>query len=317
MEIKTFDDFITSVINRLKEEFQDCSVEKTHVTKNNGVRLCGITMRPSDSTSITNNIHVAPNVYMETYFTEFQKGRPFADIINELKSIYRRNMDSEAAGIQAGMALDFASIKDSICYMLVNKQLNAEFLSTVPNRDFCGLAVIYYIRLVASDKGFATVKITDRLAGIWGISEDELYEIARTNTPRLERGCVMPLSEVMDDTSQRDTSGRYSWFETFDFTNANDRDLPMFVATNASKTHGAVAIMYDGLLEAVAERIGSFFVLPSSIHECILASDKLGNAEAMARMVKDVNATEVKADEILYDGCFYYNAEKHKLQRVC
>jgi len=47
-----------------------------------------------------------------------------------------------------------------------------------------------------------------------------------------------------------------------------------------------------------------------------LAPGSLGNAEAMTRMVKDINATELAADELLYDGCFYYDAEKHKLQRV-
>lgn len=316
MEIKIFDDFIAAVIDVLKAEFQGCRVETARVTKNNGIRPCGIIVEPPGGTGIK-DMSIAPNVYMQPYFADFQKGRPFEDIINELKSIYRQGMDNTEVGIQAGMVLDFDRIKDSICYMLVNKVLNAEFLSTVPHRDLYGLAVIYYIRLAPSDEGFATVKITDKLAGRWGVSEDELYETARTNTPRLERGCVIPLLEIMDDNSQRDTSGRYSQFETFDFTNAHDRDLPMFVATNANKTHGAAVIMYDGLLEAVSERIGSFYVLPSSIHECILAPASLGDVGAMTRMVKDINATEVKAEEILYDGCFYYDAGKHKLQRAC
>lgn len=316
MEIKTFDDFIASVIDVLKEEFQDCGVETARVMKNNGIRPCSVTVKPPGGTGIK-DMHVAPNVYMETYFADFQKGRPFEDIIKELKSIYRQGIGNTEVGIQAGMALDFDRIKDSICYMLVNKEWNAKFLSTVPHRDFYGLAVIYYIRLAPSDEGFATVKITDKLAGRWGVSEDELYEIARTNTPRLERGCIMPVSEIMGGASPQDTDDRCSRHDTFDFTNAHDGDLPMFVATNANKTHGAAVIMYDGLLEAVSERIGSFYVLPSSIHECILAPASLGDAGAMTRMVKDINATEVKAEEILYDGCFYYDAGKHKLQRAC
>ena len=243
MEIKTFDDFIAAVIDVLKEEFQDCSVETARVTKNNGIRPCGVTVKPPGGTGLK-DMCIAQNVYMETYFVDFLKGRPFADIIKELKSIYRQGMGNTEMGIQAGMALDFDRIKDRICYMLVNKVLNAEFLSTVPHRDLYGLAVIYYIRLAPSDEGFATVKITDKLAGRWGVSEDELYEIARTNTPRLERGCVIPLLEIMDDNSQWDTSGGCSRYDTFDFINTHDGDLPMFVATNANKTHGAAVIMY-------------------------------------------------------------------------
>lgn len=315
MEIKTFDDFISSVIDVLKAEFQGCRVETAHVTKNNGIRPCGVIVEPSGGTGIK-DMSIAPNVYMQPYFADFQKGRPFEDIINELKSIYRQGMDNTEVGIQAGMALDFARIKDSICYMLVNKEWNAEFLSTVPHRDFYGLAVIYYIRLAPSDEGFATVKITDKLAGKWGVSEDELYETARVNTPRLERGCVMPISEIMGSASPQGTDDRCSRYDAFDFINARDGDLPMLVATNASKTHGAAVIMYDGLLDAVSERLGSFYVLPSSINECILTPASLGDAGAMAELVKDINATELAADEVLYDGCFYYDAEKHKIQRV-
>lgn len=313
MKIKTLDDFTASVLNELLKEFPGCEVQEKPVTKNNGIRLCGITVKPEGAS-------IAQNVYMEEYFADFQKGCTFADIIKELKTVYRNSMDGTPAGINVETVRDFSRIKDSICYMLVNKELNAELLQAVPHRDFHGLAVIYYVKLAPVKEGFTTVKVTDSLADLWGIGENDLYQLASVNTPRLDRGCVMPLLNIpgcpAERTGSQDNADGCTHHETFDFSSVSEGSLPMYLATNAGKTHGAAVILYKGLLEAVAERTGSFFVLPSSIHECIFVPGRPKDAETMTKMVKDVNHTEVAADAVLYDGCFYYDAESHELQRM-
>ena len=53
-------------------------------------------------------------------------------------------MDNAAIGINTDAIQDFSFAKDKICYKLVNRELNAGFLSTAPYRDFHGLAVAYY-----------------------------------------------------------------------------------------------------------------------------------------------------------------------------
>lgn len=64
-QIKTFDNFVASVKDALAKEFQGCQVGIIPVTKNNGVRLQGISIRPKGTS-------IAPNIYMEKYFSDFQ-----------------------------------------------------------------------------------------------------------------------------------------------------------------------------------------------------------------------------------------------------
>ncbi len=310
-QIKTFDNFVASVKDALAKEFQGCQVGIIPVTKNNGVRLQGISIRPKGTS-------IAPNIYMEKYFSDFQDGRPFTDIIKELKSVYRQGMDNAAMGINADAIQDFSFVKDRICYKLINRELNEEFLFTAPHRDFHGLAVIYYIDLSHAGGDMASVTVTGSLADIWGVDEEELYGLASVNTPKLNRGQIIPLSDELDSLvgnhSPQDEG--CCQYDRFDFTSVGEGILPLYIATNARKVYGSAVILYKGLLEAVAKITGSFFVLPSSVHECIFAPGEPGDAERMAEMVRSINATQVAAEEVLYDGCFYYNAESHELHRA-
>ena len=310
-QIKTFDNFVASVKDVLAKEFPDCQVGIIPVTKNNGVRLHGISVKPQGTS-------IAPNIYMEKYFSDFQDGRLFADIIRELKSIYRQGMDNAAMGINTDTIQDFSSVKDRICYKLINRELNAEFLSTSLHRDFHGLAVVYYIDLSQAGGDMASVTVTGSLADIWGVEEEELFGLASMNTPKLNRGQISPLSGELDSLvgihSPKDEG--CCRYDRFDFTSADKNSLPLYIATNARKVYGSTVILYKGLLEAVAKRTGSFFVLPSSVHECIFAPGEPEDAERMAEMVRSVNAAQVAAEEVLYDGCFYYNAENHELHRA-
>ena len=262
-QIKTFDNFVASVKDALAKEFQGCQVGIIPVTKNNGVRLQGISIRPKGTS-------IAPNIYMEKYFSDFQDGRPFTDIIKELKSVYRQGMDNAAMGINADAIQDFSFVKDRICYKLINRELNEEFLFTAPHRDFHGLAVIYYIDLSHAGGDMASVTVTGSLADIWGVDEEELYGLASVNTPKLNRGQIIPLSDELDSLvgnhSPQDEG--CCQYDRFDFTSVGEGILPLYIATNARKVYGSAVILYKGLLEAVAKITGSFFVLPSSVHDC-------------------------------------------------
>lgn len=312
-QIKTFDNFVASVKDALAKEFPSCQVGIIPVTKNNGVRLQGISVRPKGTS-------IAPNIYMEKYFSDFQDGRLFADIIKELKSVYRQGMDNAAIGINTDAIQDFSFAKDKICYKLINRELNAGFLSTAPHRDFHGLAVIYYIDLSHAGGEMASVTVTGSLADTWGIDEGRLFGLASINTPKLNRGRISPLSDELDILvgihSPHNTGCGCCQYDGFDFTSVGEGILPLYIATNARKVYGSAVILYKGLLEAVAKITGSFFVLPSSVHECIFAPGEPEDAERMAEMVRSINATQVAAEEVLYDGCFYYNAESHELHRA-
>lgn len=307
--INTIQDFTAAVQTALTAAFPECRIEAVNVTKNNGVHLTGFAIHP-------HNKKVAPTIYIEPYFAALQSGQPLASVISQITGTCTAALSCSETGIDTEEITDFNRVKDKICYKLIGKAINSELLSTVPHRDYHDLAVAYYIRLALTDNGLATLNVTETLAKIWGVEEETLYSLAHKNTPVLSRGCIVPAADILgspfsascNDTHESNT------YDGFDFTSAAEDGLPMYVATNTNKTYGAGILLYDGLLDAVAENLGSFYVLPSSVHELIIVPEKFGDLSEMKQMVKEINAAEVPTEEILSDNCYCYDTDTHELK---
>ncbi len=308
IKIMTISDFTNAVKEKLSESFPECSIENVTVTKNNGVCLTGFAIHQ-------NNGNVAPAIYMEPYYSGLQSGIPFEDIIRKIIQECRAALETAAAGIDADKIQDFAAVKDRICYKLINRQMNKELLTTIPYRCYHDLAIAYYLQLSCTDEGMATVLVTNSMAQRWGMDEAQLFELAHENTPRLNRGCVIPLEMAINGTAHGHVCHAY---DQYDFTKASETEMPMYNATNASKLYGASILLYDGLLEGVAGEIGSFLILPINIHETIFVpyKEECANIKDISQMVREINATEVGAQDILADNVYFYDAGKHTLESV-
>ena len=68
-----------------------------------------------------------------------------------------------------------------------------------------------------------------------------------------------------------------------------------------------------GVLEQLGEKLGSFYALPSSVHEFVLYAfpEKTDeNSISLSEMVREMNATGVvENNDILSDHAYFYNAE--------
>ena len=73
--------------------------------------------------------------------------------------------------------------------------------------------------------------------------------------------------------------------------------------------------LYGGTaLDVAAERIGGdFFLLPSSVHECILVPKNGFDEKELQNMVMTVNQSQVSPEDRLSDNVYSYDANEHKL----
>lgn len=301
--INTIKDFTAAVHTALSAAFPERQIEPINVTKNNDVHLTGMKI-------MSHNNKVAPAIYMEPYFNMLKSGNPLEEVIIQIVSSCRAALSCTNAGIGAEDLTDFAYVKDKICYKLVNKHMNSALLTTVPHRDYLDLSIVYYIRLAQTDNGLATLNVTDSLAHTWGVDEETLFSLASSNTPLLCRGIVLTMDNVLDKSVNSQTKT----YDHFDFTCSETHILPMYVATNTNKTYGASVILYAGLLDAAAEKLGSFYALPSSVHEFMFIPDTFGNAEYIKQMVKEINAAKVPEEEVLSDNIYHYDSRTHELK---
>lgn len=61
----------------------------------------------------------------------------------------------------------------------------------------------------------------------------------------------------------------------------------------------------------------SFYIIPSSIHELLLLpSDNTDDSDKIREMIKEINDTQVAAEEILSYSLYFYEREENRLYIV-
>lgn len=113
------------------------------------------------------------------------------------------------------------------------------------------------------------------------LTEQEAFEIAKKN---IEKEVVYRSMELM--------MGELLTGEKMEFNEVDEEG--MNVLTNTQRMYGAVGI----LTESIQKKLEGKWILPSSVHECIVISDDMP-LDICREMVKEVNDTELKAEEIL------------------
>lgn len=142
-------------------------------------------------------------------------------------------------------------MKDKIVFKLVKKKGNEEFLKQIVYKDVLDLALVFYI-LLEDEEVAGSINITSSLLDMLKISEEEVYDIAKENTPRILPSEFIDMRTIIKSSIGQETESD-----------------EMYVLRNVSEINGAGTILYDGVLEKIAERLnGNFYIIPCSVHEC-------------------------------------------------
>ena len=191
---------------------------------------------------------------------------------------------------------DRDKVKQRVVYKLINPKNNEKLLEEVPHRLILDLAQIYQIYL---DGSLLTGKVTIKYDNLeyFGLDESELAELAAINTPRLLKANI----EYMGDMLLRMTG-----VDMLEEGSPN-----MVVVSNEKYLDGAAAMLYPDTVRGVFDLIGDFYVLPSSVHECIcVPKGKDGDPQALRELVSFVNRTEVAENEVLSDNIYEFRDGK-------
>jgi hypothetical protein len=94
--------------------------------------------------------------------------------------------------------------------------------------------------------------------------------------------------------------------------------IPMYVATVSDCQFGAKVLAYPGFFEyAVTVVGGSYYILPSSIHELILlADDGTLTVEELQNTVREINETEVSESDFLSNEVYHYDVNTKKFENA-
>lgn len=289
-----YEEFLEEIKRIISKKAAGLQVSVVRVLKANCERADSLTIREDGA-------NLSPAIHMGPYYQQFKQGLPLEEAAERIWRTYEEN--SPGGRVDFSFYMDFSKIKDNLACRLINYERNRSLLEQIPHRQFLDLAVVYYYRMEDELLGSGSILVQNDHLSMWKISQEELHDIAVSNTARLLPYEFIDIADLFQNmlgvSLDRDSKA----------------DPPMYVLTNVEKSYGAVSMIYDSVLEAIAQKLGGdFYILPSSIHECMVIPVAEGIRETeLRRMVKEINEEQVAVQEVLGEGVYRYYSRKKRL----
>ncbi|NLO10257.1 MAG: hypothetical protein GX129_10390 [Clostridiales bacterium] len=292
----------TSFVSFIKDEItnrmgQGYNIRIFKVMKNNALELDSLVV-------LKEGENFAPNIYLNAYYDSYIAGTSIIDIIDRLCMIYKH---CAIPIVQPDFEYTLELMKPYIFFRLISIERNKKLLTQVPHAEFLDLALTFHCLVRSEAEGIGTIRVTNEHIEQWGISCDELKELAEENTKRLFPPIIRTMEEVIEELLYNDEDD-----ESFEY-NPKDEDIyPMYILTNKKGINGASCLIYKDVIKEFAQLIKSdLYILPSSIHEIILIPrDGTEDKDRFQRMVVEINSSQVPIEEVLSDKVYMYSLEK-------
>lgn len=314
-----YEEFCKWVENRLKEHFKEkAHIEIQSVRKNNGVRQKGLFI-------IREGSNITPTIYLREFYNMYEDGIEPENVLKVLLAVYEAN--KAETNLDFSFFKDFNQVKERIAYKLVNREDNEGILKEVPWIPMLDLALVFYFILPEDFFTSGTIMIKQSHCEEWGVDEKKLFSIAEKNMPELCPPLLLDMKAMLDAweslanmelDSNTEELLKNLWqpvnLESLELSDRK-REEYMFILTNEKRNLGAAAIRYDGMLKKLAEKFQSdLYILPSSIHECIiLPADEDEADKELEALVGRVNHSQVAKEERLSDRVYRYVREKDEI----
>ncbi len=268
-----------SIVSALNSRGYQASLQDT--TKN-GVIFQGIRIKRDDVQVI------APVIYTDNIISDaMEQGKTLEDVVDIITAIYDRNCTPD---IDVNLFKDKDFVLSHV-YIGIQKSSNEDLIKSTC--DFEGLETYLYVKHDNLGRSYS-IKLQDRHLDIIGISADEAWVNAESNT--FADTIVMSMGDMLANMIGADASSMPD-------------DIPMYVISNHSGYRGGANVLDRNAIKRLADevRTNRFFVCPSSISEMILipiTKDTKGNLDMLSEMVKEINETVVQPEDRLVDKAF-------------
>ena len=291
-----YEEFKAALFAGLKERVgKEKTLSLHQVEKNNGVFLEALVLRKEKE-------RIAPTIYIRQFYALHKKGMEMEKIIDQILKLDQEQKVEVDFSIEAFE--NYEKARTRVYYKLINYSMNKAMLTKIPYVKYLDLAVVFYYRLEEGQFEGATILVHNCNLEAWGINRRRRLEDAVMNTSRKLPYTFQTMEEVITE-----------------LTGGEEQEIPgeegelMYVLTNENKYLGAAALLYPYVLNHIGKVLkNNFYVLPSSIHECILVPDsgQYSRMELMS-MVREVNESQVAKEEILSYEVYYYDRNRQAL----
>lgn len=292
-----YQQFIEEVERRVKEKIKGNETITVYIhtaVKNNGKERKGITVSEK-------GIHISPTIYLEEYFQQFQEGKPIEKIVEKILQLYEEVKCSHPC--EESLLQNYEELKGKFACKLIHRGKNEKLLNDIPYVPWMDLAIVVFVLLEVSPYGTATVLVRKEYLEIWGLTEAQLFDEAKKNTPILLPYQFCPMRKLLREICP------------YAVDEGEEEEESLYVLSNKLRSFGAASMLYEGILEKVGQKLGeNYYILPSSIHEVIVVPEsKSPVKQDLEEMVREINETQVEEEEVLSDRVYYFSRKENRL----
>lgn len=256
--------------------------EVREVEKANGVVFTGISITVGN---------VSPTAYID-YF--YDNNVPVSDATEKIKSAFN---DSQKQ-IDVSWICDYEKVKPRLQARLYNQKTKAEVFRPATEYGFDDIIIIPYISIEMED-GNGAAQVRESHLKQWGVTATEVIDTAIKNL-QYEQKIISMTEFLLSMLFKGDAPETPDCFED-----------PIVIVTNKTLCYGASSILT--VTKELQKRFpDGYVVIPSSVNECIVigeCEDMELQLENVTQMVREVNASEVKPEEVLSDHAYYFKGK--------
>lgn len=285
-------------LNNLKDDLQkyysgsDVTVDISNVQKMQGASYQGLQIKRDGS-------DVGVSMDMRNFFEELNDGVPYHDVMLDVRDAVSEALnDSLSMDVDVGKLTNYEAMKHNLTVQLVSTEKNRDMLSRVPHREMADMSMVYRLDLGETSNGNATVLVTNQLLQNYGVTAEQLQADAMTYAPIMHPASIRSMESILFGIPED---------ETMDLGGP----AKLYVVTNDRSMNGAGVITYPDFMDQATEKMGgSFYILPSSIHEVLIMRDTPDvDVNTLVDMVTSINATQVMPEDRLTDNVYHFDAE--------
>ena len=247
---------------------------------------------------------------------------------------FKTCMEGIYASIQSGLKTgnkaivdflsDFERCKDRIMLHAVNFENRKErLIDAVYRRE--GEFAFYYI--VDLDEENAA-RISSKMLETWGITEEQLHDIAMENTHTCSPAVFAPMTmllmnmmtdcfeDILNEEKKKVSGNKYADLFVPEAEGISER---LFVLTTTGEQFGAAALFYPGIREKIAELLcSSYYIIPSSVHEVLIVpANGIHEPEVLRELLHTVNKAQVPKEERLSSSIYIYDFDAEEFRGEC
>ena len=245
-------------------------------------------------------------IYRDEIYAKWEKSRDWESLFADLERNIQRTPDAVNTLLET--CESYESAKNYLQPIVMNYENNRSLLGRIPyqrEQDLaCGLQMIR--------DGYRML-LSNSILGKWGnIPFKTMYEAAVSQAMEKNGPMLFNMESLMAGMEENDSM----------VGEPGGKDEKIFyILTNREKSYASFYVLLPEMQEKLYERFGSYYVLPSSIHETLIVPKKIiqevyGNieeaqcAEILQEMVISINRSSVLPQERLSDHIYQYDGKQ-------